>query len=357
MLKLPEPTLTFKGEYYRDFLKNHDNGLDLLPKLLKNHATIPKDITSLQVNAFKNPFQEISWLFSRVIGQENTASISCMILYILYFTIKEKSIFDWGKTISIEISSQLSQYKKDNKLFMTSYLVFTIAYCCQFPKLSICKKVNCEFDSLTFWYQALWRKKSSFHFYEVLNDFVSVFKILLFGKYIPRISTQECEFLDKKGTLEQMENYNFIRIFGSKENPFFLPCHISNIMFIIDVARKYNFWLKFFHEKRKNQFIPLPWKIRGFVFRNMNKIDEFSNHFHNLNLKYTEKIKLFDPNDFFVEHMLTMGFNNSFIHTVLGEEEYNNLGTPTHTAGDLETTLSTNAFYKKKGKGPNEKSS
>jgi hypothetical protein len=36
---------------------------------------------------------------------------------------------------------------------MSSYLVFAIAHCCQFPKLSICKKVDCEFDPVTFWYQ------------------------------------------------------------------------------------------------------------------------------------------------------------------------------------------------------------
>jgi hypothetical protein len=29
------------------------------------------------------------------------------------------------------------------------------------------------------------------------------------------------KFLDRKGTLEQMDNYNVIRILGSKENPFF----------------------------------------------------------------------------------------------------------------------------------------
>jgi hypothetical protein len=30
---------------------------------------------------------------------------------------------------------------------------------------------------------------------------------------------------------------------------------------------------------------------------------------------------------------------------------------PVHEAGDLETVLSTNEFYKKKGKGPSERSS
>jgi hypothetical protein len=118
-------------------------------------------------------------------GQESTANISCMILYVLYFTVKEQTIFDWGKLISIEISSQLSQYKKYKKSFMASYLVFAIAYCCQFPKLPICKRVNCELDLVTFWYQAFWRHKYYLHFYEVFNDFVLVFKGLLFGKDTP----------------------------------------------------------------------------------------------------------------------------------------------------------------------------
>jgi hypothetical protein len=106
--------------------------------------------------------------------------------------------------------------------------------------------VNCEFDPVTFWYQVLWRHKAYLHFYEVFNDFVMDFKAFLFGKDTPRISSQASKFLDIKGTLEQMENYNVIRIFDSKENPSFLPCHISDRMFIIEVARKYNFWMHLF---------------------------------------------------------------------------------------------------------------
>jgi hypothetical protein len=154
MLNLPELTLTLKVEDCRDFLKKNDNGLDLFPTFLENLAAAPKDITRLQVNLFKNPFWEIDWLFTRVTCQENTASIYHIILYMLYFIVKEHAIFDWGKLISIEISSQLSQYKKYKKFFMTSYLVFAIAHCCHFPKLSICKRVNCELDPITLWYQA-----------------------------------------------------------------------------------------------------------------------------------------------------------------------------------------------------------
>jgi hypothetical protein len=47
MLKLPESTLTFKGEDCMDFLKKHDNGLDILPEFLENPVAIPEDITRL----------------------------------------------------------------------------------------------------------------------------------------------------------------------------------------------------------------------------------------------------------------------------------------------------------------------
>jgi hypothetical protein len=47
MLKLPEPTLTFKGEDCRDFLKKHENGLDFLSKFLNNLAVVPEYITRI----------------------------------------------------------------------------------------------------------------------------------------------------------------------------------------------------------------------------------------------------------------------------------------------------------------------
>jgi len=48
-----------------------------------------------------------------------------------------------------------------------------------------------------------------------------------------------------------MDNHSVIKMFFSKENPSFLPYHVSDKLFITEVARQYNFWLHFFHEKRK----------------------------------------------------------------------------------------------------------
>jgi hypothetical protein len=263
MLKLPEPTLTFKGEDCKQFLAKNNNGLDLLPHFLERPNLVPKYITNMQVSSYRNSFREIVWLFTRITRQESTGTVSCMALYILYFTFKEQALFDWDRLISHEISSQLSTYKREKKFYMSSYLDFAIAHSCQFPQLSMFKKVNCEFHPVTFWYQALWKHKASHYFYEVFNGFLSVFKVLLLGENAPRISKHATSFLDNKGTLQHLDNYTVIRIFGSTEQPSLLPFHITNIIFIAEVARQYSYWFHLFQRKKKKHFIPLPWKIGG----------------------------------------------------------------------------------------------
>jgi hypothetical protein len=47
MIKLSKTTLTFKGEDCRDFLKKHENDLELLHEFLENFAAILEDITRL----------------------------------------------------------------------------------------------------------------------------------------------------------------------------------------------------------------------------------------------------------------------------------------------------------------------
>jgi hypothetical protein len=118
MLKLSEPTLAFKGEDCKQFLAKHNNGLDLLPHFLERPNLVPEDITSMKVSSFRNLFREIAWLFTRITGQESTGTVSLMAIYILYFTVNEKSLFDWGRLISHEISSQLSSYKREKKFYM-----------------------------------------------------------------------------------------------------------------------------------------------------------------------------------------------------------------------------------------------
>jgi hypothetical protein len=108
--------------------------------------------------------------------------------------------------------------------------------------------------------------------------------------------------------------------------------------------------------REKKQFIPLPWKVGDFVFRNVNKIDEFAGHFKNLNLRYVERLRGFDPNGIFLEHLLAVGFSSSFIHTRLTKTETMTTTLLLLTIGDVETLQSTTELYKQQGKGSGEKS-
>jgi hypothetical protein len=118
-------------------------------------------------------------------------TILWLALYILYFTIHEEVIFDWGKIISIEISSHLSKFKKENKFYMDSYLIFSITYCHIFKGLTIRKWVDWKIDPVTMWCQDLWRQKDTYQFCELYNEFMVVFKKLLFGENTTRISLEK----------------------------------------------------------------------------------------------------------------------------------------------------------------------
>jgi hypothetical protein len=54
------------------------------------------------------------------------------------------------------------------------------------------------------------------------------------------MSGQATKFLNRKGAVEKKENHSVLMVFDSKENPTFLPCHITNKMFVAKIAKQYN---------------------------------------------------------------------------------------------------------------------
>ena len=136
-VKFPEPTLTFRGEDCKQFLAKHNNGLDLFPLFLENLNLVPEDITSMQVHSFRNPFWKISLLFTRITGRESTTTISCMALYILYFTVNEQAIFDWGRLISHEISSHVKLQKEKEILYVILFSFCNSTFLSVFATVSV----------------------------------------------------------------------------------------------------------------------------------------------------------------------------------------------------------------------------
>jgi len=125
---------------------------DRFPEYLEDLMTMLEDLSFIQVNQLRKPYQEMVWLLARVVGKESTATVPHLALYIFYFSIQEKVIFDWSEIISFEISFQLSNFRKNKKLFMFGYLIFAIAYCHVFEGLHLEKQVNCKLDLVHTWY-------------------------------------------------------------------------------------------------------------------------------------------------------------------------------------------------------------
>jgi hypothetical protein len=194
-----------KGYEAKIFLKDRKNGLKLLQEYLEDPLALPKDISKIQVSSLKNIYCKVAWIFTRIIGQDSMETVPRLSLYILYFTVHEQAVFYWGKIISTEISSQLSNFKDTKKFYMSSYLIFSITFYHIFKGLNIGKRVNCYFDPIKMWYQAPWRQKDAHYFFEVYNEFVHVFNKMVFGGNTSRLSQEALIFLNKTGIVEEME--------------------------------------------------------------------------------------------------------------------------------------------------------
>jgi hypothetical protein len=151
-------------------------GFKLQEGYLKDPTLFPQDLSNIQVSSWKNLYREMVWLFTRITRQEYTTNISKIGLHIFYFSIHENTIFDLARIIPSELSFQLGNFRKNNKFYMSSYLIFIMTYRHVFNCMSFAKKVNYKFDYVKMRYPVLWKHKVSYHFYEVNNAFIYSFK-------------------------------------------------------------------------------------------------------------------------------------------------------------------------------------
>jgi hypothetical protein len=84
MLKLPETTITFKGDEARSFPKERNTRLELFQEYVEDPAMMPENLSNIQVTSLKNLYREIAWIFARVTGQDSIETIPRLDLYILH---------------------------------------------------------------------------------------------------------------------------------------------------------------------------------------------------------------------------------------------------------------------------------
>jgi hypothetical protein len=57
ILRFPEPSLVYKGEEARNFLKRKTNGIKILQQYLKYPTSMPKYLSRIQVSYLKYPYK------------------------------------------------------------------------------------------------------------------------------------------------------------------------------------------------------------------------------------------------------------------------------------------------------------
>jgi hypothetical protein len=119
--------LWFKNEEANEFMKQHRGGERFLSNYLVDPGSNP-GISRIEVTSLKYPYKRVCMVVCCIIGLESTTSVPRNIIYVLHFSLHEKAIIDWGHLISSEVSFQLGNLKKTQKFYMTSYLIFSIAY-------------------------------------------------------------------------------------------------------------------------------------------------------------------------------------------------------------------------------------
>jgi hypothetical protein len=115
-----------------------------------------------------------------------------------------------------------------------------------------------------------------------------------------------------KELMKCLKEFIVIRLFGSEEKPFLLPFYVSDKLFVKEMCRQYKTWAHFFHDKRKKQFIPLPWKIGKFTVKHITHLNELAGHHEQLGLKEAKFVEGFDPDNKFTAHMELVGYSSHF---------------------------------------------
>jgi hypothetical protein len=73
------------------------------------------------------------------------------------------------------------------------------------------------------------------------------------------------------------------------------------------------------------------------MLKNVNKIDGFTVHSRNFNLRYDESIRGFDPDNIFRQHLQTLGLDDCFFKKHLSENRDTGGNAPASDANDLDT--------------------
>jgi hypothetical protein len=120
------------------------------------------------------------------------------------------------------------------------------------------------------------------------------------------------ESLKEKGVWIFQDQFTYIRIFGFKGKPLILHQFVCDIFISYELCRKYNMWSLFFDKKRKQRFMPMPFKMIRITIKSSSSLNKIARYFEYFDMKETKTLNGFDPEGIFAAHMLDIGYTSLF---------------------------------------------
>jgi len=142
MLHLLTPNRILKLPEASSFLNAQAGRRCLLKEFLIEPMTAPSNIIEINTILLDQPFMELAWLFSQLMVHYSMTFIPSYVLYVLYYSAKIGSLFDWEQVISKDISHQLSNFIQSKRFYVTYYLVLSLSYSKTFKGMP---KGKCQF--------------------------------------------------------------------------------------------------------------------------------------------------------------------------------------------------------------------
>jgi hypothetical protein len=76
--------------------------------------------------------------------------------------------------------------------------------------------------------------------------------------------------------------------------------------------RQYKTWAHFFYDRRKKQFIPLPWKIEEFTLKHITHLNEIIGNHEQLGLNEAKFVKGFELEKKITTYMALIDYSSYF---------------------------------------------
>lgn len=124
------------------------------------------------------------------------------------------------------------------------------------------------------WVSMLWIHKAPFKFCQIQDSFVREFKCMLDGARHDHRG--RCKIYLKKRVIYNEEKFTYMRLFCIEGKPFLLPCFVCDIyifyLSISEPCRQYKECSTLFDKRRKQYFIPMPFKIAGILVKSSSNL-------------------------------------------------------------------------------------